>query len=140
MTQITVADLDNAKLDVDTIAAIANSTDDSVVDRLGATRLTIYKITNNGINQQLLGWAYAEAFAVTTATRDANNLITSAIIVWPDGATGAFTTDTINATFNAIDAWHATHILDGVTKTVTQTAVTRNAEGAVTAQPVITII
>ena len=40
MTQITVADLDNAKLDVDTIADIANDTGVSVIDRLGATRLT----------------------------------------------------------------------------------------------------
>jgi len=40
MTQITVEDLDNAKLDVNTIADIANGTGVSVVDRLGATRLT----------------------------------------------------------------------------------------------------
>lgn len=90
-------------------------------------------------NIQILNWAYVQAFAITTATRNSNDVITTASIVWPDGATGTFTTDTINTTYNAIDAWHATHILDAVTKTVTQTAVTRNASGAVTAQPVITI-
>jgi len=90
-------------------------------------------------NIQLLDWAYAQAFAATSATRNSNDVITTASIVWPDGATGTFTTDTINTTFNAIDAWHATHTLNAVTKTVTQTAVTRNSNGAVTAQPVITI-
>lgn len=91
-------------------------------------------------NIQILNWAYVQSFAVISATRNANNVITTASIVWPDGATGTFTTDTINATFNAIDAWHATHILSGTTKTVTQTAVTRNASGAVTAQPAITLV
>ena len=90
-------------------------------------------------NIQLLDWAYVQAFAITSATRNTDDVITTASIVWPDGATGTFTTDTINTTYNAIDAWHATHILDAVTKTVTQTAVTRNSNGAVTAQPVITI-
>jgi len=91
-------------------------------------------------NIQILNWAYVQSFAVISATRNANNVITTASIIWPNGATGMFTTDTINTTFNAIDAWHATHILDAVTKTVTQTAVTRNASGAVTAQPAITLV
>jgi hypothetical protein len=90
-------------------------------------------------NLELLNWAYVQAFAITSATRNSNNVITTASITWPDGATGTFTTDTINTTFNAIDAWHATHTLSAVTKTVTQTAVTRNTSGAVITQPVITI-
>ena len=90
-------------------------------------------------NIQLLGWAYAQAFTATSVTRNVNNVITTASIVWPDGATGTLTTDIINTTFNTINAWHATHILNGVTKTVTQTAVTRNSSGAVIAQPVLTI-
>ena len=51
MTQITVADLNNAKLDVDTIAAIANSTDPTVIDRLGNVRRTLYSITDSFIEQ-----------------------------------------------------------------------------------------
>lgn len=47
MTQITVADLNNAKLDVDTIADIANSTAETVTDRLGATRRTIYSLSRD---------------------------------------------------------------------------------------------
>ena len=88
---------------------------------------------------QILEWAYSESFAFTTVTRNSNNVITAAAITWPDSGYGTLTTDTINATFNAVDAWHATHTLSGVTKTVTQTAVTRNANGKITAQPAITI-
>jgi len=89
-------------------------------------------------NGTIKDWAYSESFAVISATRNANNVITSANIKWPDGVSGVFTTDTINATHNTIDAWHATYV-GTTTKTVTQTAVTRNADGAVTAQPEITI-
>lgn len=46
MTQITAADLENAKSDVDTIANIANSTSTSVTDRLGNTRRTLYSLAN----------------------------------------------------------------------------------------------
>lgn len=46
MTQITVTDLNNAKLDVDTIASIANSTATNVTDRLGGTRRTLYSLAN----------------------------------------------------------------------------------------------
>ena len=46
MTQITVTDLNNAKLDVDTIADIANSTAETITDRLGGTRRTLYSLAN----------------------------------------------------------------------------------------------
>jgi hypothetical protein len=89
----------------------------------------------------LLGWSYAQAFAVATATRNSNESVTTANIVWPDGATGVFTSTVLSTLFpGAIDAWNATHILAGVTKTVTQPTVTRNAAGAVIAQPSITVV
>ncbi|MFM0226172.1 hypothetical protein [Paraburkholderia dipogonis] len=92
------------------------------------------------LNQSLLQWAYASAFRLVSATRDANAAIVTASIVWPDGATGTFTTDTASTAFpGAIDAWHATYINGVISHTVTQTAVTRDATGAVTAQPAITI-
>lgn len=104
-------------------------------------QITAISTTVNAIAQSsLLQWAYTSAFQLVVATRDANDAIVTASIVWPDGATGTFTTDVASTAFpGAIDAWHATHVLDGVTKTVTQSAVTRNATGAVTAQPAITI-
>jgi hypothetical protein len=90
-------------------------------------------------NTALMAWALSQSFRVVSATRDANEAITSASIVWPDGVLGTFTADVLSAEFpGAIDAWHATY--NGSTaKTVTQPAVTRNSSGAVTAQPPITI-
>mgnify|MGYP003440345852 FL=1 len=46
MTQITVTDLNNAKIDVDNIGAIMNSTAETVTDRLGNVRRTIYSLSN----------------------------------------------------------------------------------------------
>ncbi|CAB3731527.1 hypothetical protein LMG22037_05621 [Paraburkholderia phenoliruptrix] len=90
--------------------------------------------------QNLLEWAYSSAFRLVSATRDANEAIVTASIVWPDGGTGTFTTDTASTAFpGAIDAWHATYVNGNVTHTVTQPAVTRDSNGAVTAQPAITI-
>jgi len=66
MTQITVTDLNNAKLDVDTIANIANSTSTSVTDRLGATRRTLYSLANEFPNASVNA-AAAAADAVATA-------------------------------------------------------------------------
>lgn len=72
MTQITVADLDNAKLDVDTIADIANDTGVSVIDRLGATRLT----ANEAIRR--MGYqvpvTYAASLAMSTLTQTVDYL------------------------------------------------------------------
>mgnify|MGYP000952076949 CR=1 FL=1 len=93
---------------------------------------------NSLIASSLKAWAYSESFALISATRNADNVITSANIKWPDGTSGVFTSTTINSTFNTIDAWSATY-LGSTTKTITQSAVTRNLNGAVTAQPEITI-
>jgi len=72
MTQITVADLNNAKLDVDTISGISNSTGISVVDRLGATRLT----ANEAIRR--MGYqvpvAYTSSLVMSTLTQTVDYL------------------------------------------------------------------
>lgn len=92
-----------------------------------------------GVQYNLQTWANAQTFQLVSATRDANSAIISASIVWPDGTAGVFTTDTASTAFpGAIDAWHATY-LGSPTKVIAQTAVTRDANGAVTTQPAITI-
>lgn len=93
------------------------------------------------LNVQVLAWALAQAFRLVSATRDSNDAITTASVVWPDGSTGTFTTDTASSAFpGAIDAYHVTYVnVTTGTKTVTQTAVTRNGNGAVTAQPALTV-
>ncbi len=73
-----------------------------------------------------------------TITRDANNVVTTSGVVWPDGSTGTFTATTVNSTFKCVDAYTVTYV-NGATKTVTQSAVTRNAGGYVTTYPVATV-
>lgn len=73
--------------------------------------------------------------AYTSITRDGNDAVTSASVVWPDGTTGTFTADTLSVAFpGAVDAYHVTYEGDS-TRTITQALVTRNGNGAVTAQP-----
>lgn len=112
--------------------------------KMTALQLVAYALTwltSEWLNQRLMQWAYTSACQIVSATRDTNEAIVTASIVWPDGRGGTFTTDTASTLFpGAIDAWHATYVNGSITKTVTQTAITRDAAGAVTAQPAITIV
>lgn len=95
--------------------------------------------TKMGVNY-LLEWAYGQTFRVVSANRNANGAITSASIVWPDGVSGAFAATVLNGDFpGAIDGWTATY-LGSPTKTVEQPQVTRDSNGAVIAQPAITVV
>lgn len=88
----------------------------------------------------LLGWAYVQAFALISGTRDGNEALTSGTVQWPDGATGVFTATTLSTAFpGAIDAYTVTYVANGVTRTITQPLLTRDPAGAVTAQPALTI-
>lgn len=85
-------------------------------------------------------WTASGAYqltAVTYANGTYPTVPTSAVVVWPDGSAGAFVTDSINAAFFAIDAYHITHTASG--KTITQTAITRNSDGNRTVVPQLTV-
>ena len=91
-----------------------------------------------GVTDDLLKeWTAGEDFEVTAANFDADNVITTATVKWPDGSGGTFTTVTKNSTWLAIDAFTITHTV--ASKTVTQAAVTRDASGNVTVKPALTV-
>jgi hypothetical protein len=74
-------------------------------------------------------------------TRDpTTGAATSAAVVWPDGSTGTYTATVLSSTFpGAVDAYTVTYV-GAVTKTVTQTTVTRDSTtGAVTNRPAMTV-
>lgn len=73
-----------------------------------------------------------------TRTLDANGVVTSSPVTWPNGSTGTFTATTVNATFKCVDAYTVTYV-NGTTKTVTQSAVTRNGTGEITTRPALTV-
>lgn len=80
--------------------------------------------------------ANPDSIIAGSITRDANEAVTSAAVVWPDGTSGTFTADTLSSSFpGAVDAYHITY----GSKTYTQSAVTRDSAGAVTNRPAITV-
>lgn len=79
-----------------------------------------------------------DALIVGTVTRDVNDAATSADVEWPDGTAGVYTGTPSVGTLGAIDSYTVTYV-GPVTKTVTQPTVTRNASGAVTARPEMTV-
>lgn len=85
----------------------------------------------------LRAWSACGAYTLTSATRDGDGVITTATIAWPDGSTGTFTRTAKNPVFLAIDAYTITHTRSG--STITQSAVTRDANGNITAQPALTV-
>lgn len=88
-------------------------------------------------NSRLLVWASAGAYVSETITLDVDNVPETATVAWPDGSAGTWTRTSKNATHLTVDAYTVTHVDTGVT--VTQPAVTRNADGHVTVRPALTI-
>ena len=90
--------------------------------------------------------AWLKAFAsdpseLFTGTRTLNGdgVVTSSPVTWPNSLAGVFTATTVNATFKCVDAYTVTYVDGGITKTVTQPAVTRNASGDITTRPALTV-
>ena len=80
-----------------------------------------------------------ESLIVGAITFDANGAAISAPVVWPDGTVGTYTADTISPDFpSAVDGYKITYG-NPATKIYTQPTMTRNAAGAVTAAPAITV-
>ena len=89
---------------------------------------------------QLSTWARNPDLLIAGAvTRDANGAATSAPVLWPNGQPGTYTADTVSTAFpGAVDAYHITYG-SPVTKTFTQPLITRDASGAATNVPAITV-
>jgi hypothetical protein len=91
---------------------------------------------------QIIDWALAGAYTLGSVTYDSTYTaaISTASVVWPDGSTGTFTSTTINPTFGTVDAYTISYVPPvGSSHTLTQSAVTRNSDGLITAQPTPTV-
>lgn len=87
--------------------------------------------------QLLRDWTTSESYEATAISLDANDVEISATVKWPDGSAGVRTTTVVNATYPAVDAYTVSHTVSGLV--VTQAAVTRNANGVITAKPALTV-
>lgn len=72
-------------------------------------------------------------------TRDSNEALTSAAVIWPDGTPGTFTAETLSTAHpGAVDGYRITYG-SPATRTYTQPTMTRNAAGAVTSVPAMVV-
>lgn len=120
------------------IGTLALLTTTDKTDLVSAVNEVIEKVITFGadITQPTLrAWTEGESYELINLVYDTTytNTLSAATVAWPDGSTGDFAATTINATYEAIDAYTITHDASGLT--VTQPAVTRNTDGAVTTKP-----
>jgi hypothetical protein len=99
--------------------------------------------TNSALSAQIAQlkvWARnLDQLIVGAITRDGNGAATSAPVKWPDGSPGTYTATTVSTAFpGAVDAYTVTYG-SPVTRTITQPAVTREPNGAVTNLPELTV-
>lgn len=131
-----IGQLDGA---IGSLAALTTTDKASTVAAVNEVRAQTIAHGANVTDYTLIAWAEAGAYQMATVTYSGTytQTVSSATVTWPDGSTGVFTATTINATFESVDAYTITHVLSS--KTVTQTAITRNADGLVTNKPVLTV-
>ena len=93
------------------------------------------------LNTHLIAWFVAGAYQTPAPTYNANSAMTTSTVRWPDGSSGVYTADTLSTVHPGLtDGYHITYVpTSGRTWTVTQPTMTRDANGAVTAQPTITV-
>lgn len=90
------------------------------------------------LREKLLAWTLAESWTLGSVEYDADGILATATITWPNGAPGVLTVTAvyeIDGEPSVPNAFTVTHVLGGVTTTVTQPAITRDNEGAVLIQP-----
>jgi hypothetical protein len=72
-------------------------------------------------------------------TRNSSGAATGAPVIWPDGTPGSYTALVLSVDFpGAVDSYEVTYG-SPVAKTVTQPTVTRDASGAITTRPALTV-
>jgi hypothetical protein len=91
------------------------------------------------IETTLMAWTRAEAYTVTDRTNtDANGVLQSGPVVWPDGTAGIYTLIVQDTSFPVCNCFQITYVALGG-KTVTQPLITRNALGQPTSIPILVI-
>ena len=131
-----IGQLDGA---IGSLAALTTTDKVSTVAAINEVRAQAIAGGASVTNAQLIAWAESGAYQMATVTYSGTytQTVASATVTWPDGSTGVFTATTINTSFESVDAYTITHTASS--KTVTQAAVTRNADGLITNKPAITV-
>jgi len=128
--------LDAAIGDLDALTTTAKTSAVAALNEIDAEMATLAggaTVTDARLKE----WVSGEDYELTAITYDADGVVTTATVKWPDGSAGTFTTTTKNSTWLAVDAYTISHTASG--KTVTQAAVTRDGSGLVTVKPALTV-
>ena len=98
-----------------------------------------YAQNANVDGEQLKEWAEGGNYELTSITYHGTytETVSTATVSWPDGSAGTFTATAIDSTYGGINSFTISHTDSGLT--VTQTAVTRDSYGNVTARPLPTV-
>ena len=88
-------------------------------------------------DELLVGWAESGSYQAMSVVLDADQVASSAAVVWPDGSAGVLTRTAKSDAWLAVDAYTISHTDSG--KTVTQAAVSRDADGNVTTKPALSV-
>ena len=88
-------------------------------------------------DQMLTEWTQGKDYQPIDINYDVDGNVTDAVVKWPDDSAGFLTMTNWNATHETWDGYNITHTDSG--KTVTQAAVTRNSEGAITYKPPLVV-
>lgn len=132
---------------VDLTTVIPSTPSDGLVVGADSAMAAIAADPNSQFAQQLSStiatlkqWARNPDVLIAGAvTRDTNGAATSAPVVWPDGTPGAYTALTLSTAFpGAVDSYKVTYG-SPVVKTFTQSAITRDSNGAPTNVPQIVV-
>ena len=118
-----------------------NANDSSLDTRVDAATAAGVSLAGGATvtDARLKEWAESGAYEATAISFDADGVVTTATVKWPDGSAGVFTATATDATWLAVNSYTISHTDSG--KTVTQSAVTtRDATtGDVTAKPALTV-
>ena len=103
------------------------------------TAQSIADLASGGVSlsQNLKEWTQGKDYEPLVITRDSEGRVTTMTVKWPDGSDGIYTATDYNATHEVYDGYTITHVTGGLT--VTQSAVTRNADGAIINKPALTV-
>lgn len=116
---------------------ILGDTGQEMVDKLDNNFDELYAKAPSTLNDQLVSWTAGKNYEPLVITRDSEGRVTSMTVLWPDDSTGVYTATDYNATHEVYDGFTISHIVSGLT--VTQAAVTRDVEGAISNKPALTV-
>jgi hypothetical protein len=106
--------------------------------KIAANDVSDYISTGGTTDNSLTEWAQGKDYEPLIITRDSEGRVTTMTVKWPDESDGVYTATSYNVTHEVYDGYNITHT--DSSKIITQTAVTRNSEGAITNKPALTII